>query len=192
VNEANPMNIYINFESIINSLDGNQDEKGEIHVYNFISSLCTDINKALGGINNLEPVLNEESNILYIIDSTPLPGKIESSGNYVLNLYGYDDKESNFIRKVDIKTAITPEYATMVTVGATAGGYTQGVEATAFSKWNKGIIDRFKEKLVSPDEVFDFGIPDPLKNYIDKFLYRKSNQLAYPINLQYPWDGYRR
>jgi hypothetical protein len=190
VNEANPMNIYINFESIINSLDGNQDEKGEIHVYNFISSLCTDINKALGGINNLEPVLNEESNILYIIDSTPLPGKIKPSGNYVLNLYGYDDKESNFIRKVDIKTAITPEYATMVTVGATAGGYTQGVEATAFSKWNKGIIDRFKEKLVSPDEVFDFGIPDPLKNYIDKFLYGKSNQLGYPSKFAYPTDGY--
>jgi hypothetical protein len=37
----------------------------------------------------------------------------------------------------------------MITVGATAGGYVKGTEATAFSKWNTGLIDRFKEELSS-------------------------------------------
>lgn len=187
VNEANPMNIYINFNHIINSLNNNQDEKGDIQVFNFLASLCTDINKALGGINNLEPVINELSNTLYIIDSTPLPGRVSQGGNYVLNLYGYKGTESNFIRKLDIKTAITPEYATMVTVGATAGGYTQGVEATAFSKWNKGIIDRFKEEIIAPTQNnIQIGLPDIVKSYMEKFLYGKSNQLGYGNKDDYP------
>ena len=35
----------------------------------------------------------------------------------------------------------------MVTVGATAGGYTKGVEATAFSKWNNGLVDKYKTEF---------------------------------------------
>jgi hypothetical protein len=38
----------------------------------------------------------------------------------------------------------------MVTVGATAGGYVKGTEGTAFSKWNVGLVDRFKESITSP------------------------------------------
>jgi predicted chitinase len=72
-------------------------------------------------------------------------------------LYGYGDgivspkKYSTFVRNIDLKTAITPEYASMVTVGATAGGYVKGTEATMFSKWNKGITDRFSPKLEPGD-----------------------------------------
>jgi hypothetical protein len=36
----------------------------------------------------------------------------------------------------------------MVTVGATANGYVKGTEATAFSIWNRGIVDRFKTELI--------------------------------------------
>ena len=35
----------------------------------------------------------------------------------------------------------------MITIGATAGGYVKGTEATAFSKWNIGLKDRFKEEF---------------------------------------------
>jgi hypothetical protein len=71
---------------------------------------------------------------------------------YELQIYGYNkianDYISNFVRKVDLKTTITPEFATMITVGATAGGYIKGTEATAFSKWNTGLTDRFKETFI--------------------------------------------
>ena len=39
----------------------------------------------------------------------------------------------------------------MITIGATARGYTKGVEATAFSKWNEGIVDKFKEGFEPAD-----------------------------------------
>ena len=158
---ANAMNIYLNFEFIAESLTSNLDEKGNISVYNFIKSLCDGINVSLGGVNNLEPIIDEDTNTLNILDSTPNTHKnTQLLRDYTLKLYGYSKQNntagtedaSTFVRKVDLKTAITPEYATMVTVGATAGGYVKGIEATAFSKWNDGILDRFKEVLIAADE----------------------------------------
>jgi putative chitinase len=176
-NSALPLNIYLNFKFVLECLKS--DDKGDVNIFEFISSICTGLNKALGGINNLEPIIDETSNTLKIIDTTPIPGR--SGGkpiqNYLLQLYGYDKTKngyrSNFIRKIDLKTAITPEYATMITVGATAGGYVKGTEATAFSKWNVGLTDRFKEdfepgKLVSVKPKG--GQDEAEENYVTQFI----------------------
>jgi hypothetical protein len=150
---AYPLNIYLNFNFIIESLNSASDERGDVNLFSFISNICNGLNKALGGINNLEPVIDEETNTLYIIDSS-LTNQGKKTNKYSLKLLGYKKQsnfyESNFIRGFDLKTAITPEYATMVTVGATAGGYVKGTEGTAFSKWNSGLTDRFKETISSP------------------------------------------
>ena len=175
-NKAYIMNIYLNFEFIIDSLNSNSDEKGDINIYNFLKTVCDGLNKSLGGINNLEPIIDEETNTLKIIDTTPIPG-IKSPKKYTLQLYGYnktnDGYISNFVRKVDLKTAITPEFATMVTVGATAGGYVKGTEGTAFSKWNTGLTDRFKENFIPGNEssyTTSTQIDEAVTNYTDKFL----------------------
>jgi hypothetical protein len=187
-NVAYPLNIYLNFNFILECLKA--DEKGNVSVYQLISNICTGLNKALGGINNLEPIIDETDNTLRIIDTTPIPGKYSAATNnskYALQIYGYNkidstnkgylgnDYISNFVRKVDLKTVIDPGYATMITVGATAGGYVKGTEATAFSKWNTGLIDRFKEELLPPDGT----IATPNKDeaaliYQDSFLYTKQ------------------
>jgi predicted chitinase len=176
-NAAYPMNIYLNFNFIIECLK--TDERGDVSIFDFLKSICDGLNKALGGINNLEPVIDEDTNTLKIIDTTPIPGYSNplSTKKYTLQLYGYNKKgsvySSNFIRKVDLKTAITPEFATMITIGATAGGYVKGVEATAFSKWNWGITDRFKTEFTPGDPV-SVTPPDSLDeaeiNYATEFL----------------------
>jgi hypothetical protein len=154
-NSALTLNIYLNFDFVTECLK--TDDKGNVSVYQFLSNICTGLNKALGGINNLEPVIDETDNTLRIIDTTPIPGHsaADNGPGYILQIYGYDKLGnnfiSNFVRKVDLKTAITPEYATMITVGATAGGYVKGTEATAFSKWNTGLTDRFKEEFLPPN-----------------------------------------
>jgi hypothetical protein len=154
-NSALTLNIYLNFDFVTECLK--TDDKGNVSVYQFLSNICTGLNKALGGINNLEPIIDETNNTLRIIDTTPIPGHSakDKGPGYILQIYGYDklgnNYISNFVRKVDLKTAITPEYATMITVGATAGGYVKGVEATAFSKWNTGLTDRFKEEFLPPN-----------------------------------------
>ena len=175
-NQAHTMNIYLNFEFILESLNSNTDERGDISVYNFLKVVCDGLNKALGGINNLEPTVNEETNILSIIDTTPIPGRIKN-GSYFLQLYGYNGIQSTFVRKVDLKTAITPEYATMITIGATAGGYVKGTEATAFSRWNSGLIDRFQEKYIPGNEnsLPDGGLDEAVTNYTTEILSKVSS-----------------
>ena len=181
-NIAYPMNIYLNFNFVIESLNSNSDERGDVAIFGFLSSICNGLNKALGGVNNLEPIIDEENNTLKIIDSTPIPGKTKDKGDYILQLYGYNGNESTFVRNVDLKTAITPEYATMVTVGATAGGYVKGLEATAFAKWNKGLKDRFKENWVAgnPTSAPSPGEPDEAEtNYLSKFLQKQMQCYGY-------------
>jgi hypothetical protein len=175
-NKAYTMNIYLNFNFIIESLNSNADERGDISVFEFLRAICDGLNKSLGGINNLEPIINEETNTLEIIDTTPIPGINTDKQKYTLQLYGYNKTGngyiSNFVRKVDLKTAITPEYATMITVGATAGGYVKGTEATAFSRWNDGLTDRFKEKFLPANEnsLEEGGEDEALTNYTNQFL----------------------
>ena len=178
---ANAMNIYLNFEFVASCITSNTDEKGNVSLFKFVKSLCTGINISLGGVNNLEPVINESLNRLEIIDSTPNQAssihnktKIDKD-SYKLNLFGYDlgnplFATSNFARKVDLKTAITPEYATMITIGATAGGYVKGIEGTAFSRWNIGIEDSFKPTLVSADSTVNGNNDeDPIVDVITNF-----------------------
>jgi len=173
-NAAYPLNIYLNFDFILECLKA--DDKGNVSVYELISNICTGLNKALGGINNLEPIIDENSNTLRIIDTTPIPeySSKEGGGKYILQIYGYDkivnDYISNFVRKVDLKTAITPEFATMITVGATAGGYIKGVEATAFSKWNTGLVDRFKEEFLPTPNTEIESKNEAAENYTEIFL----------------------
>ena len=175
-NSAYPLNIYLNFEFILECLK--TDDKGNVNVFEFLSSICTGLNKALGGINNLEPIISEDTNTLHIIDTTPIPGRSsKSTKSYTLQIYGYKNTRysyiSNFVRNVDLKTAITPEFATMVTVGATAGGYVKGTEATAFSKWNDGLTDRFKEELLpaNPNSEQNSGEDNEAEiNYVEQFI----------------------
>ena len=150
------MNIYVSHNQILSSLNSNTDEKGNVALFDFLQNLCEAINKAMGGVNNLEVTLDEEINTLKIIDGNYTSTNVKKS--YELELYGYNNNylnkntvASNFVRNFTLKTEITNDFATMATVGSTAGGYVKGTENTMFSKWNKGLIDRWKEKLVPGD-----------------------------------------
>jgi hypothetical protein len=120
------------------------------------------------------------SNTLYILDTTPIPGLGSQNVPYTLQLFGYNKNISNFVRKVDLKTAITPEFATMITVGATAGGYVKGTEATAFSKWNIGLTDRFKEDFIPGNEnsAKEGDEDEAASNYTNKFLSAKAGTVS--------------
>lgn len=195
-NKAYIMNIYLNFNFIIESLNSNTDERGDISVFEFLKVICDGLNKSLGGINNLEPIINEETNTLEIIETTPIPGvNNTNTPPYTLQLYGYNKIGngyiSNFVRKVDLKTAITPEYATMITVGATAGGYVKGTEATAFSRWNEGLTDRFKEKFLpaNANSLEEGGEDEALTNYTQQFLSPEKIIKCYGFSGTVPTDA---
>jgi hypothetical protein len=179
---ADLMSVYVSFSTIQNAIDSNLDERGDLALVSFIQSICTDLNKALGGVNNLEPVVDEETNTLEIIDGSLISDEVNER-KYELEVFGYNPNfnSSNFVRNLDLKTTITPEYAAMVTIGATAGGYVKGTEATMFSKWNKGLVDRFQEEYSPPSETPTTTADDkePEDNYKKYLTAANSTILGY-------------
>ena len=179
---ADLMSVYVSFSTIQNAIDSNLDERGDLALVSFIQSICTDLNKALGGVNNLEPVVDEETNTLEIIDGSLISDEVNER-KYELEVFGYNPNfnSSNFVRNLDLKTTITPEYAAMVTIGATAGGYVKGTEATMFSKWNKGLVDRFQEEYSPPSETPTSTADDkePEDNYKKYLAAANSTILGY-------------
>ena len=161
-----PMNVYLNFEFVQNTLDTIVGVDGEALLFDFLKKICNEINKCLGYVNNLEPVIDQEINTIKIIDQTPIPGIEEivkglqdDNGNIVypnfnlggsamLEVFGYNNGTSNFVHNIGLTTSISKRYASMITIGATANGSIPGSESTAFSKWNSGVIDRIKPEIV--------------------------------------------
>ena len=162
------MNIYLNFDFIENILKNNLDSEGNLSLYNFIKAICNGINKSLGSVNNLEPIVNEETNVLTIIDQTQFEGRDElrkdliedekeikeENDSFLINVYGYNNisgsASSNFVKSYSFQTEISPNLSTQIAIGATAAGTVVGEDATAFSQWNKGLTDKFFPSISPP------------------------------------------
>jgi len=189
------MNIYVNMLHVLQLVENNTSD-GEVSLIELLTSLCSDISSALGGVNNFEPFIDEEFNTIRIIDQTPLSGKdllFPKLGKKLpkatttIQLYGYKVTENpetkarsfqgNFVRSYGIKTELTNAFATTVTIGAQARGSVVGENSTALSKLNEGLKDRIKpqindspgtgEDLALTD--FIFKIKDSGGNYLDPY-----------------------
>ena len=153
------MDIYLNFNFLENALTNNLDSEGNLQLFNYLKSICNGINKSLGNFSKLEPIIDEESNSIVIIESNNIPGVETLIGekdleDSILEVYGYNPNEnsSNFVRDFNFQTEITPDLATTITIGATANGSVVGEDATSFSKWNQGLIDRYKKDTFTPSK----------------------------------------
>ena len=199
------MNVYVNF-SHITDLFKDINEEGDVFLMEMLRTLCSDINKSLGGVNKLEPKLDPATNILTIYDRATLPGRkdlLKSLGlkepKYNLEIFGYNlnksPNQSNFVHKAGITTEVTNDYAVMTTIGATSNGQVVGEDSTAFSKWNEGIIDRFKLEVATgrtPEGVNISSSYDQISaNYYDLTnAKRPDNELAFlGLNRQYKSEG---
>jgi len=166
------MNIYLNCNMINRIVLEKQDEKGNVSLFELLESICPEINRSLGDLNNLDVSIDEDTNTIKILDASYVP-TIKPDPD-PLELYGYskDQTESNFVYDFNIKTEITNDFATMASVGSTAGGYVKGTENTMFSKWNKGLIDRFKDKYIPPSKNISDGKEEekePSQIYVEEF-----------------------
>jgi murein DD-endopeptidase MepM/ murein hydrolase activator NlpD len=167
------MNIYLNFTFILNKIDELKDDKNHVSLIDFLQGLLQGVNTALGGVNDLDVFVDETTNTVKIIDKNPLPNLDEvinfykgknitinsnnSSNSYsttpaYFELYGYKGSDpagsAGFIKDFSFTTELTPEFSTMITVGAAANGSVVGANDTALSKLNRGLEDRYK-KVVS-------------------------------------------
>jgi len=190
VEYGNIMNIYVNMVYILNKIESLKDDKNKVSLFDLLKGICEGINEGLSGLNALEPVVDEVTGTIRIIDVNPLPNKdkvldrIKSFGGKYINegtlykdseyttalvsfdLYGYKTDSTpesapiynglghaSFIKDFSFATEITPELATMVTVGAAANGSVVGENQTALSKLNVGLKDRYKEEVLDVYEI---------------------------------------
>lgn len=147
------MNIYLNYDFISTCLISNTKD-GKLSMFKFFQKICDGINSSLGGVNNIEPVIKNDK-IVTFIDQSPIPGYLELIGKdktvVDLEVYGYNqsNKSSNFVKDISFKTEITPNLASMITIG---GGGGKNEDGTAFSYWNEGLKDRFQPKIQEPKD----------------------------------------
>ena len=152
------MNTYFNLTFILNQLEALKDDKGKVSIYDLLVSLCKGWNEATGHVNSLEPTVNVETNEVIIVDQTSLPDRDAilknlnlSTDTALFEVY----KNNGFVRDINFNTTISNNLATIITVGATANGYVLGADATALSRMNNNLVDRFKKEITSPETTTD-------------------------------------
>ena len=161
------MNIYVNFDHIINIIDGNGDPKNQTTLIKFFEILCNDLSVALGSINTFRPFIDKTTNTLKIIDETKIPnkngilkalGKPSPLTDPELQIYGYDFPQNfaetslaGFVREFKLTTQIPPGFAEIITIGAQAAGAVIGEDATALSRLNRGLEDRIKPEVINAE-----------------------------------------
>ena len=160
------MNVYFNMAWVLNTIDSLKDDKGKVNLYDIIKALCDGFNSSTGGSSQLEPTVDEETNTLNIRDQIPLPDlkhfleeqKLPTE-SVQFDMYGYYGKDTfnadgkkigsittaGFIRDFSFQTTVPPNLSTMITIGSSANGYVPGQDATALSRMNNGLVDRYKK-----------------------------------------------
>jgi hypothetical protein len=155
------MNMYINMAYINNQIDVLKDKDGKVSIYSLLNTICQGINTSTGHINKIEPTFNNETGKVVFIDQTSLPqrddilkglGKVTTPTTF--NVYKLKENNGSFIRDFNFNTTITNNLATMITVGATSRGYVLGEDATALSRMNLGLEDRFKKTIENTNNPF--------------------------------------
>ena len=154
------MNIYINFEFISSLLINNTNPNQELSLYKFLQDICNGINEALGGVNKLEPIIKNDR-VVTIIDQTLSLSPLKNNNIVNLEVYGYNpqNQTSNFVKDIKFISKITPQLASMISIGATAAGSsTSEIDGTAFSKWSEGLQDRFTQEILEPNGLSNIDV----------------------------------
>ena len=160
------MNIYLNFKFIKRQLRKNIDSKGRLSLYKFLKGICDGINDALGGVNQLEPIVKDDRKIVFIDQTQPrgnskiinkLVPQIPEVKQTPFLLNGFKNgNKSNFIYNFSFESTISSDLATKLAIGATAGNTTVSItDGTGFSSYNTGLQDRFSTEIAPASQKID-------------------------------------
>lgn len=157
-------NTYFSVYFVADAFQSSKNSKGEVLLFKFLEKLCGAINESTGNITNIEPVIKEDR-VIYFIDQNPIAGMdlvYPPQKRTKFQIYGYSpDGQSNFVKKFDFKTKITPDLSAIISIGATANGSdTKNMDAFPLRNWNRGLINKFETNLLSDSSnLSDSNIP---------------------------------
>ena len=153
-NKIRLMYVYFNFVYVLRCIENLKNDKGELKIIDLLNALCKGFNQATGNYSKVSARVDTETNDIVFIDENRLTNGSKATG--VFNVYGvYSGVKGSFVRDINLQTSITPELATMITIGSTARGYNTGTDATFLSNLNRGTSPRIATDFSSPDENAD-------------------------------------
>jgi hypothetical protein len=140
------MHIQLNIDMILQVLNENVDEEGNIAYIDFLQSILSNINKALVGVTNLTLFYDENINTYFIIDEncTLAPKSFGESDEKPTEIIIGTLKEGkgSFALEASIDSQITNKLASQLAIGAQANNQDVGANTFAISTWNAGLTDR--------------------------------------------------
>ena len=142
--------ILINQHFIAQCLqDTTADDNGAKPLLEFLNNIISGVNRALGSVNNITVKLNQDQTKIQFIEDAPqiLEKPIKKGKACTFETFGISNPNLNsakgsFIRNITLDGSIPSNFAAMVTIGAQANGNQTSGNATSFSKYNQGLIDR--------------------------------------------------
>ena len=154
-------NIYFNYGFIFEMLKKNIDKEGNLSLFKFLEALCDGMNSSFANTTQVVPQIKDDK-IITFVERKPPSGLLKNLNQFVdtgehltLEVLGFNKakKQSNFLKNIKFNTKIGPKLSSMISIGATAQGTSLGEDATAFSKWNDGLVDRFQVKVENEEDT---------------------------------------
>ena len=183
--------IYLNAGYIAEMLvkDSNNAEN-KLSIQKFLQNICNDINKALGSINDFQVIIDDDENYVTIVDFNQkrIKGLADISNNVLTTVKAQG--LGSFVTSINAQSSITPEIATMISVGAQKDGNVLGEEATSLSRLSAGLIDRlYPEKFIANSSTttgsLSSNIKDRFQDTVKAYKEIISNQLEIQENKGY-------
>jgi hypothetical protein len=159
--------IYLDINYIAKTFKSSLNENNEVILIEFLKNILNGINNSLGGLNNFRVIHNKDTNLFEIRSEVPLNVK-PTPEPHTINTFGVAKGEGSFIREMDLNSELTDKYATMVTIGAQVNGNISQANSTAFSIYNKGLIDRIIKEKVDTAKPIPEENKDPFAEIFDE------------------------
>ena len=150
---GNINNIYLNTTYLSNLLNKKSDNAlGKVSIREYLQAICDGVNKALGSINDFKVIsdVDGSSEHLTIVDYQQvrirgLATAIVKRDTTLIKAQGL----GSMLTSIAARSTITPDLATIISIGAQAQGEVLGEEAVSFSRLSTGLLDRvYPEKVI--------------------------------------------
>ena len=153
-------NIMVSTNYIAEALEETIAEDGNIPLIDFLNYINSGIIKATGGINDFKFKLSDNGGLVRLMEDT-IPQRRSgiissnitqnSTPEYTrFNVFGVKPGvEGSFIRNINLNGTISSDFSTMISIGAQSNANQISENATSFSNYNAGLIDRIIPKKLS-------------------------------------------
>ena len=143
------------------------DEDNTISLNDYLTQILADMQGALGGINEITMKLNDDGTLIQFIENapnkfirTPKAHLRDKDNNRLIPCefvsYGFDGKgKGSIMKNIAINGSIPSNFSSLITIGAQVNGNQVAGNATTFSNYNEGLVDRIIPVRKNEEEVTD-------------------------------------